>query len=111
MNALTEKLRAARLSKLDLDGQAYTLRRPTDAEATALSGTSALDLVGRFVVGWDHTELSLGIPGGTGAAVPFDAELWREWIADKPELWPPLTAAIVSAYVAHAAKREDAAKN
>ncbi|MGL4480448.1 MAG: hypothetical protein ACRCVK_19770 [Aeromonas veronii] len=111
MSSLIDKLRAARLSKVEAGGHAYTIRRPTDAEASTLSSASGLDLVKRFVVGWGHTELSLGIPGGTDQPAPFDADLWAEWVADQPALWGPLADAIVDAYTAHAAQREDAAKN
>lgn len=109
--SLIDKLRAARQFQVTQDGHVYTLRRPTDAEAVSLNAATGLGLVQRFVTGWDHTELSLGIPGGSGAPVAFDADLWGEWVADQPHLWEPLAAAIIDAYTAHAARREDAAKN
>lgn len=111
MSGLIDKLRAARLSTLTVDGRAYQIRRPTDADAAGLGELTALDLVRRFVAGWDHTELSLGIPGGTGAAAPFDAALWAEWVNDQPQLWGPISAAIIEAYRAHVAHREEQGKN
>ena len=109
--SLIDKLRAARLSQVDADGHLYTIRRPTDAEAVSLAQSAGLDLVRQFVADWDHTELSLGIPGGSAVAVPFDAELWREWVADQPQVWGILAEAIIAAYSSHAEKRETDAKN
>ena len=109
--SLIEKLKAARQFTETADGHTYTLRRPTDAETISLTSGSALDLVKRFVIGWDHTEISLGIPGGNPTPAPFDAELWAEWVADQPQLWPQLSTAIVAAYQRHAEAREQTAKN
>ena len=110
MNAI-DKIRAARLSQVEADGHTYTIRRPTDAEAVTLSSSSGLGLVQKFVAGWDHTELSLDIPGGSPVAVPFDAELFAEWVADQPQVWGTLAEAIINAYNAHTAKRDAEAKN
>lgn len=108
---LIDKIRKARLNKVTVDGREYTIRRPTDAEAINLGNATPLDLVRRFVAGWDHTEITLGIPGGTGDAVPFDAALWATWVDDQPHLWAPISEAVMAAYQAHAQAREDAAKN
>lgn len=107
---LIAKIRAARETRVPVDGRVYTVRRPTDAEAMDLAGVGGLELVRRFVVGWDMTELDL-IPGGGPEPVEFDPLLWDVWIQDRPELWGPLTDAILKAYQEHARAREDAAKN
>lgn len=109
--SLADKLRAARLSQVVADGHTYSIRRPTDAEAVTLAQSSGLALVRQFVAGWDHTEISLGIPGGSGIVVPFDAELWAEWVSDQPQIWGVLSDAIIAAYAAHTEKREADAKN
>lgn len=108
---LAEKLRAARQFTLDLDGITYTLRRPTDAEAALIGDMTALDMVRRFVIGWNHTEISLGIPGGTSTHAAFSADLWSEWVDDQPALWGPMAKAIIDAYKAHSDKRSDSVKN
>lgn len=108
--SLIAKLRAARERAVTVDGHRYTVRRPTDAEAMDLGGISGLALVRRFVTGWDLTELDL-IPGGGPEPVPFDPDLWADWVADQPGLWGPLTEAILQAYQDHSRARDDAAKN
>lgn len=113
MSALADKIRRARETKVEAGGREFTIRRPTDAEAMEFGqdgGIKPLDLVCRFTVGWNLTELDL-IPGGVGVAVEFDAEAFREWAADQPETLSALSTAVVQAYTAHAAKRGDAEKN
>jgi hypothetical protein len=110
--ALIEKIRRAREVKVTVDGHNYTVRRPTDLEAAELRGSMLSDgeLAARFVVGWDLTELDL-VPGGAPTPVAFDADLWREFCADRRDLWGPLAAAAAEAFIAHTKEREDATKN
>jgi len=108
--ALIEKIRRARELKVPVNGKNYTIRRPTDAEAVEMPSTRAFDFVCAFVVGWDLVELDL-IPGGGPEAVPFDADLWREWVADHPDLWQPLAMAMKDAYIAHVKERGEDEKN
>lgn len=107
---LIAKIRAARETRVTVDGRRYTVRRPTDAEAMDLAGVTGLGLVRHFVVDWDLTELDL-IPGGGPEPVEFDPLLWDVWIQDQPHLWGPLTDAILKAYQEHTRARDDAAKN
>jgi hypothetical protein len=108
--SLADKIRKARESTIEVGGQTYTISRPTDADVLVSQGADGLAVIKRHVIGWTHSALSLGIPGGDDAKIPFDQEAFGAWIDDQPELWGPLTDAIVSAYTAHAAKREDAEK-
>jgi hypothetical protein len=111
--SLIDKIRKAReIGGIEADGHTFTIRRPTDEEATRWR-TQKVDMfavVKTFVIGWDLTELDL-IPGGSPVAVPFDAELFAEWVADQPSVWEPLGQAVLEAYKAHTDKRTDAAKN
>lgn len=113
MRPLIERLQRARQSTAESGGRTFTIRRPTDLEMQELAGKidQRLLLV-RFVVDWGSmTEIDLGIPGGGPDVVPFDAELWAEWIADHPEHWDDITQAVVEGYKGHKAQMEDAAKN
>lgn len=110
--SLIDKIRKAREVGVEAGGRQFVIRRPTDEEALRI-GRADMDMLGivkRFTVGWDLTELDL-IPGGTPTSLPFDAELFGEWVADQPAVWEPLAQAIMDAYKAHADKREDAVKN
>ena len=110
--SLAEKIRKARESTVEACGKDWTIRRPTDEEAAGIRarGDGLLSIVKTFVIGWQLTELDL-FSGGTGVKIPFDEEAFGEYVADKPELWEPLGTAILDAYKAHAAKRDEAVKN
>ena len=111
MSARSKQFEAIDPFNLTVDGHEYTLRRPTPAEAINLGEATGLDLVRRFVVGWDHTELSLGFPGGTPKSEPFDSDLWAAYADRHLALWGPISDAIVNAYADRAKALEDAAKN
>lgn len=108
--ALIDKLRRARESTIEAGGHVFTLRRPSDAEAAQLGGSSPLELVRRFVVGWNLRELDL-IPGGNPEPAPFSAEVWALWVDDQPALWGPLSDAVIAAYKRHTESREAVEKN
>lgn len=112
MNPLIEKIRRARQTRVTVEGKTFIVRRPTHKEAHFdFSGEALqLDLVEKLVVGWEGvTEIDL-IPGGDAVPVEFDRELFIEWIADKPQYWADLTAAITKEYTAHAEKLVEAEK-
>lgn len=111
MSALADKLRRARESTIECGGHVFTIRRPTDFEAVLMGEKTALDILCQHTVGWNLTELGLGVPGGTDAAVPFDADCFREWVQDQPAAFAALMDGIKDTYAAHAQQREDAAKN
>jgi hypothetical protein len=110
--SLVDKIRKAREVGIEVNGMQFTIRRPTDEEALRISraDSSLLDVVKQFTIGWQLTELDV-IPGGTGAKIAFDAELFCEWVADQPLVWEPIGKAIMTAYEAHAKKRDETVKN
>ena len=111
--SLIDKIRASReVSGVEADGRKFTIRRPTDEEANSFSNgdVSMLSVVKRFTTGWDLAEIDI-IPGGGPVSVPFDVDLFCEWVADQPKIWVPLGNAILSAYKAHIDAREVAEKN
>lgn len=110
MSALADKIRRARESQLEVDGHGFTIRRPTDVEAVAFRDSGVIDIVCRHTVGWDLTELDL-IPGGSGAAVEFDPEAFREWVSDQPDVLEAIADELLKLYRAHAEKRGAAEKN
>lgn len=107
MSTLVEKLRRARERNVEAGGHVFTVRRPTDLEAAGLGSHG--DLLD-YVVGWDLRGADL-LPDGGPEPAPFETEVFREWIADRPDLWGPLTDAVREAYAAHVAAREERAKN
>jgi hypothetical protein len=108
--SLIDKIRKARETTIEINGKSWTIRRPTDEEATQFGQAGLFDIVKRFVIGWELIELEI-IPGGGPEKVPFDSALFAEWVADQPEVWEPLGTAILEAYKAHAEKRDASLKN
>jgi hypothetical protein len=87
---------------------AYTIRRPKPAEM--LQDMTRMDLVRRFVVGWDLKNIDL-VPGGTPDPEPFDSALFADYVEDDPELWQPLADAVLGFWREYLAAKETAAKN
>lgn len=110
MAGLADKIRKARESTVESGGFKFTIRRPTDAEAVALGDVSTVQLLGRFVVGWNMKEIDL-LPGGSPIDAPFDAEAFTEWVSDQPDVSLELSKAVVDSYKAHVQKRGEAEKN
>jgi hypothetical protein len=112
MSTLIERIRRARETTVEASGFKFTVRRPTDLEMHEMQGGIPMgEVLKRFVTGWDGvTELDLA-PGGTGTPVVFDTALFAEWIADRPDLWAPLTQGVLAAWNAHQAALEESAKN
>lgn len=108
--SLIDKIRKARETTVTINGKTWTIRRPTDEEAAQFGQSGLLDMVKRFVIGWELIELEI-VPGGGPEKVQFDSALFAEWVADQPEVWEPFGTAILDAYKAHAEKRDAAVKN
>lgn len=108
--SLIEKLKKARETGVEVGNFRFTIRRPTDQEAIKLESITYIEIAQRFVVNWSGVKEMDIIPGGDGKDVPFDAELWREWCADKPEFWEPLAMAVVDSYQDHIKSLDDSKK-
>lgn len=110
--ALIEKLRRAREVKVSVGGKTFTVRRPNDVDAIAWqeAGGGFAMAAERFVVGWDLCEVDI-IPGGGPDPVPFDVELWAEFVADRHDLWRPLAIAALDGYKKHEEEVTQQAKN
>lgn len=104
---LQARLRA-RERNVTVAGHVFTIRRPKPAEM--IVDQTRMDLVRRFVVGWDLTNADL-IPGGVPEPEPFDSDLFADWVDDNADLWAPLADAILAEWRAYVAAKDDAAKN
>lgn len=113
MNPLIEKIRKARQTRVTIDGKAFIVRRPKDWEAYELASSGdprQMDLIEKFVEGWEGvTEMDI-VASGDSTPVEFDRDLFIEWISDQPKLWPELIEAITKEYAAHAEKLAEAEK-
>ncbi|MCP4102477.1 MAG: hypothetical protein GY750_13800, partial [Lentisphaerae bacterium] len=109
MNNLLEKMRKAREISIAVGDYIFLITRPTDIDAVSMSFDdlkAGVVGVSSFVIGWEGvTELDL-IPGGTADSVEFDADLFSEWIKDRPDLWQPLIDGVLDAYKSHRKRQE-----
>lgn len=113
-NTLLEKLRKSRQTNVQAGGFTFTVRRLNDFDIGEITQTghwiNAKSLLKRCVVDWPGmTEIMLDIPGGTSVAVPFDQELFIEWVADKKSVWSPLQELIWQQYKDSGAALDNAA--
>lgn len=117
MHEITKRLRQARESVTTVGKFRFTIRRPTVIEAARITGSGAeiYEWVRQFVVGWaraDGTPVQgVDLGGDTSDTVPFEAELWSEWLADNPFCWEPLYQAILDVFTKYSATLEDSTKN
>jgi len=127
MNTLLEKLRKSRESTVESGGFCFTIRRPSDTDMFEYNQQHPFDqqkrteftdkdgqvktiltpsedaviyLFRRFITGWNLTELDL-IPGGMATPVPFDSDLFLEWVNDRNAIANSLYGAILSSFNAH----------
>lgn len=108
--SLVDKIRKARETGVEVEGFRFTIRRPTDQEAINLKGMTFIEVAQRFVVDWSGVKEMNLFPGGDGAEVKFDAELWKEWCADHPDFWGPISTAVFESYQDHCKARDDTKK-
>lgn len=108
---LIEKLRKARQSVVEVEGFKFTIRRPTDAEASSMPTLTAAEVAFKFVIGWEGVKELDIIPGGNPVDVPFNSLLWIEWCQDKPGFWAPITEAVLASYKRHRQVVDETEKN
>lgn len=109
--SLINQLRKARETKVPAGGFTFTVRRPTDTEFLEHRELRVFEIAQEYVIGWEGVTEADIVKGGGEDPVPFNRDLWREWCADRPDLWEPLFEAVLTAYEQHAEARKAAAKN
>lgn len=100
--------------KVKVGDRTFIARRFSDAEAAELDSkglSTYVDLTKQFVIGWEGVTINDVIGDGTMDPAPFSPSLWREWVADQPDIWEPVAKALLAAYKEHNGAREAAAKN
>lgn len=106
MATLIERLRTAREEWVTAGGYDFLIRRPSALQLARWRDEADVPFLGRVIVNWRGVrELDL-VPGGDGAAVPFDVETCVEWLEDKPELYTALVVETQRIIEAHYSARE-----
>jgi hypothetical protein len=108
------RLRAQRESWFELEpGKRLKIRRPAETEFGALVRGVGLEHVKSCVVGWDgFTEVDLyGSEVGASDEVPFDTDLWAEYIADRAKHAGAVSQKIAEVISQYLADRKEAQGN
>src|SRR5690606_146766 len=96
---LRKRMLAAREQWVDVGRFGFLVRRPTEMQITRWRNAAALEvtftIVAECVVDWRGiTEADL-VPSGASDQAPFDAETYRLWAEDRPDVWQPLAEAVM----------------
>ena len=84
--SIIDKLRKSRQSRVEVNGVALILRRPTDLEWFEMRGSIDTRRLLAFVDGWDGVTEGHIIIGGDPHPLPFDRDLCVAWLEDSPDL-------------------------
>lgn len=121
--ALIARIKKARQIRIPMGEKSkivFVCRRPTDAEVIDMaSGVGGLnnvkdikmvELVSKFVEGWEGVLESDCIEGGTDSEVAFSQELFDLWIADRTDAYALIMKGVTDAYNAYKKKKKNAQK-
>ena len=111
MSALIDKMRRAREQRVTAGNHTFVIRRPTELEMLRFQQDRSPEKLMSFVVGWDGVTEGDILSGGDPHQLPFDQSVLVEWLADRLDLFGPVTSAIISAYELHARTKDEAVKN
>jgi hypothetical protein len=114
-----EQLRKSRRRDVTVGRWTFTVEvLPTDALFALMQGPEREDplLLGakickECVVGWSGVLERDIVPSGTDDPLPFNRDLFREWVADRDDLWDPIANTMYSARTDLHANREADTKN
>ena len=109
MSALAEKMRAQREHWVQVGARRYLVRVPTRLEA-ALAG-NPVEAALRAVVGWEGVRQCDLLPGEPDAPAAFDAEAFREFVADDLGAIKALMDAVTDLTAQRVARIGEAEKN
>jgi hypothetical protein len=109
MSGLIERMRVAREQWVTVGMYEFLVRRPTAVQLARWQAEGDFALLSRVLVGWRNVREHDLVPGGDGAAAPWDAEVAVEWLEDRPELYVALIAEVHRILEAHFRAREELA--
>ena len=95
----------------------FKARRPTQAALTVEAASNAgnvvigIDRIRDGVIGWEGVLESDILPGGASDPMPFDVDVYRAWIVDRPDLWDAMSKQISAKIAEHSKQFEEAPGN
>lgn len=94
-----EKYKSAGQTRVEAGGHLFVLQRPALAEIYLGGGQRAdINFVAAHIVGWEKVNESDLVPGGDPEPLAFDSALCAAWLADRADLWAPLTEALIGSF-------------
>lgn len=111
MKTALERRLAARQRIVPVGGKQVTLRRPTEYEKVRHGHLPLLEYVCQFVDACPLSEADLFDGGSAEIDVPFEREVFQDWIQDKPDMWKPLAEALGEMVKQHDEASAAAVKN
>lgn len=110
MSELADRIRASREEWVKAGGFDLNVRRPTALQLTALHGArDRASVILGYVVDWKVAEKDI-VAGGGGSVPPFDADAFREWAEDRPNVLNELSAKVTDIINRHFKAEQDAEK-
>lgn len=98
-----EKYKQAGQTRVEAGGFSFTVQRPTLAEVYALAGGKvSIEFIVAHIVGWEGVKESDLIAGGDPEPLVFDGALCAAWMADRADLWQPLSDAVLKSFTSYA---------
>lgn len=115
MGRLAKKILASREVEAPVGEWIFIARRPDAMASTQWIGLDAKALAEKIlsecVVGWKNVLERDLLPGGSDLPVDFDSEDFVTWSRDRPEIWGPVTEAVIAAVQAWSDRVEAGRKN
>jgi len=113
MTTLIDKIRAARVLRVKVQGMTFIGKRPTVAEfgLHMHNKTPDHEAARAAITGWEGVRECDLIEGGSTDHLAFDQALWDEVLPDRPDIWSRITIALSSAVVAEMDRHKESEKN
>ena len=111
MASLIERMRSARETWFEVGGLSFCIRRPTLYQLSEWRLLAGDEFLRRCVVNWRAVREQDLVRGGSDSVVPFDSDLFLEFVQDRPEVMTGLAEEVRRLITAHADAAETAEKN
>lgn len=110
--SLTERMKESRKVVVTVGKMKFFGMRPTLEEFGKLYNANAnsYEIARKYINDWEVTEKDL-FPEGSADSVPFDADLFAEYISDSPESAEKIRDALVNALNSYLETKESLKKN
>lgn len=106
-------LRAQRRVEVEVGKFTFICRRPTQGDAMRFGlnrDSTVLDFARNLVDDWKGvTEFDVFGTGDSEKPLPWDKELWLEWLDDRGDFWVPIADKVCDAWVKHSEGVKEAA--